>query len=124
MFSLDLALKKMMADGMGAVYEKHARIANDVRNGVKKLGLELFPKDEKYASNTVTAVKVPEGVELSALRGKLRTDREVIVAGGQGSLSGKIFRVGHMGHITDEDVDDVMDSLRSVLPEVGFTVPA
>jgi aspartate aminotransferase-like enzyme len=124
MFSLDLALKKMMADGMGAVYEKHVRIANDVRNGVKKLGLELFPKDEKYASNTVTAVKVPEGVELSALRGKLRTDREVIVAGGQGSLSGKIFRVGHMGHITDEDVDDVMDSLRSVLPEVGFTVPA
>lgn len=124
MFSLDLALRHMMADGMGAVYEKHARIANDVRNGVKKLGLELFPKDEKYASDTVTAVKVPEGVELSKLRSKLRTDRDVIVAGGQGSLSGKIFRVGHMGHITDEDVDDVMDSLKSVLPEVGFTVPA
>jgi aspartate aminotransferase-like enzyme len=124
MFSLDLALKKMMADGMGAVYEKHARIANDVRNGVKKLGLELFPNNEKYASDTVTAVKVPEGVELSALRGKLRTDREVIVAGGQGSLSGKIFRVGHMGHITDDDVDDVMASLRSVLPELGYTVPA
>ncbi len=123
MFSLDIALKKMMADGMGAVYEKHARIANDVRSGVKKLGLELFPKDEKYASDTVTAVKVPEGVELSALRGKLRTDRQVVVAGGQGSLSGKIFRVGHMGHITDEDVDDVMTSLKSVLPEVGFTIP-
>ncbi|MCH8939549.1 MAG: alanine--glyoxylate aminotransferase family protein [Chloroflexi bacterium] len=124
MFSLDLALKKMMADGMGAVYEKHARIANNVRNGVKKLGLELFPKDEKYASDTVTAVKVPEGVELSNLRGRLRVERDVIVAGGQGSLSGKIFRVGHMGHITDEDVDDVITSLKSVLPEVGFPVPA
>lgn len=124
MFSLDLALKKMMAYGMGAVYEKHARIANDVRNGVKKLGLELFPKDEKYASDTVTAVKVPEGVELSNLRGRLRVERDVIVAGGQGSLSGKIFRVGHMGHITDEDVDDVIASLKSVLPEVGFPVPA
>jgi aspartate aminotransferase-like enzyme len=124
MFSLDLALKKMMADGMGAVYEKHARVANDVRNGMKKLGLELFPNDEKYASDTVTAVKVPEGVELSALRGKLRNDREVVVAGGQGSLSGKIFRVGHMGHITDEDVDDVMASLKAVLPELGFPVTA
>lgn len=124
MFSLDLALKKMMADGMGAVYEKHARIANDVRIGVKKLGLELFPNDERYASDTVTAVKVPEGVELSNLRGRLRVERDVIVAGGQGSLSGKIFRVGHMGHITDEDVDDVMASLKSVLPEVGFPVPA
>ncbi len=124
MFSLDLALQKMMTDGMGAVYEKHARIANDVRNGMKKLGLELFPNDEKYASDTVTAVKVPEGVELSSLRGKLRNDREVVVAGGQGSLSGKIFRVGHMGHITDEDVDDVMASLKAVLPEVGFPVTA
>jgi aspartate aminotransferase-like enzyme len=124
MFSLDLALKKMLANGMGSVYEKHARVANDVRNGVKKLGLELFPKDEKYASNTVTAVKVPEGVELTKLRGKLRSDRDVVVAGGQGSLSGKIFRIGHMGHITDEDVADVMDSLKAVLPEVGFPIPA
>ena len=57
------------------------------------------------------------------MRGKLRTDRQVVVAGGQGSLSGKIFRVGHMGHITDEDVDDVMTSLKSVLPEVGFPIP-
>ena len=122
MFSLDLALKKMLADGMGAVYEKHARVANDVRNGVKGLGLELFPADEKYASDTVTAVKVPEGVELANLRGKLRSDRDVVVAGGQGSLSGKIFRVGHMGYITDDDVADVMDSLKSVLPEVGFPI--
>jgi aspartate aminotransferase-like enzyme len=124
MFSLDLALQHMMADGMGAVYEKHARIANDVRNGIKKLGLKLFPNDEKYASDTVTAVKVPEGVELANLRGKLRNDRQVVVAGGQGSLSGKIFRVGHMGHITDDDVDDVMASLKSVLPGVGFPVSA
>lgn len=124
MFSLDLALQHMMADGMGSVYEKHARVASDVRNGIKKLGLELFPNDEKYASDTVTAVKVPEGVELANLRGKLRNDREVVVAGGQGSLSGKIFRVGHMGHITDEDVDDVMASLKAVLPEVGFPVSA
>lgn len=122
MFSLDLAIQKMLADGMGAVYEKHARIANDVRNGVKALGLELFPADEKYASDTVTAVKVPEGVELSKLRGKLRSDRDVVIAGGQGSLSGKIFRVGHMGYITDEDIADVMDSLKVVLPEVGFPI--
>jgi len=124
MYSLDLALQQMMADGMGSVYEKHARIANDVRNGIKKLGLELFAKDEKNASDTVTAVKVPEGVELSALRGSLRNDRQVVVAGGQGSLSGKIFRIGHMGHITDADVVDVMESLKSVLPGVGFPVTA
>ena len=124
MFSLDLALKKMLADGMGAVYENHARVASDVRSGVKMLGLELFPADEQFASNSVSAVKVPEGVELSKLRGKLRSDRNIVVAGGQGSLSGKIFRVGHMGYITDEDVAEVMSGLKIVLPEVGFTIPS
>ena len=114
----------MLGDGMGSVYEKHVRIANDVRSGVKSLGLELFPANEQIASNTVTAVKVPEGVQLSNLRGKLRSDKNIVVAGGQGSLSGKIFRVGHMGYITDEDVTDVMSGLKSVLPEVGFTVPS
>ena len=123
-FSLDLAIRKLLDDGMEAVYTRHAKIASDVRTGVKELGLELFPKDEATASNTVTAVKVPEGVELAKLRGLLRTDRNVVVAGGQGSLSGKIFRVGHMGHITDEDVADVMESLAAVLPKAGFPVPA
>ncbi len=124
LFSLDLAIQKLLDDGMEAVYTKHAKIASDVRAGVKDLGLELFPRDEATASNTVTAVKVPEGVELAKLRGLLRTDRNVVVAGGQGSLSGKIFRVGHMGHITEDDVADVMESLAAVLPQTGFPVGA
>lgn len=124
MFSLDLAIQKLLEDGMEAVYTKHAKIAADVRAGVKELGLELFPKDEATASNTVTAVKVPEGVELSKLRGLMRTDRNVVLAGGQGSMSNSIFRIGHMGYITEEDVDDVMESLAAVLPQVGFPVTA
>ena len=124
MFSLDLAIQKLLADGMEATYTKHAKIASDVRSGVKALGLELFPKDEAYASNTVTAVKVPEGVELAKLRGLLRSDRNVVVAGGQGSMDGKVFRIGHMGHITEADVVDVMESLQAVLPQVGYPAAA
>lgn len=124
MFSLDLAIQKLLDDGMEAVYTKHAKIASDVRAGVRALGLELLVQDEAYASNTVTAVKVPEGVELAKLRGLMRTDRNVVLAGGQGSLSNSIFRIGHMGYITEEDVDDVMESLAAVLPQVGFPVTA
>ena len=122
MFSLDLAVRKLLADGMEAVYTRHAKIASDVRAGVKALGLELLVRDEARASNTVTAVKVPEGVELARLRGLMRTERNVVLAGGQGSLSNSIFRIGHMGYITEEDVDDVMESLAAVLPQVGFPV--
>ena len=124
MFSLDLAIQKLLADGMEAVYTRHAKIASDVRAGVKALGLELLVRDEARASNTVTAVKVPEGVELARLRGLMRTERNVVLAGGQGSLSNSIFRIGHMGYITEEDVDDVMESLAAVLPQVGFPVAA
>ena len=91
---------------------------------MKALGLELLVRDEAHASNTVTAVKVPEGVELSKLRGLMRTDRNVVMAGGQGPLSNAIFRIGHMGYITEDDVADVMDSLADVLPRVGFPVAA
>ena len=122
MFSLDLAVQKLLADGMEAVYTRHAKIASDVRAGVKALGLELLVRDEARASNTVTAVRVPEGVELAKLRGLMRTERNVVLAGGQGSLSNSIFRIGHMGYITEEDVDDVMESLAAVLPQVGFPV--
>ena len=51
---------------------------------------------------------------------RLRTERNVVLAGGQGKLSNSIFRIGHLGHVSTEDIDEVMDALEVVLPEVGF----
>ena len=56
--------------------------------------------DERYASNTVTAVKMPEGIDGRALMGRLRTEKNVVLAGGQGKLSSSIFRIGHLGHVS------------------------
>ena len=120
MFALDLALEKITAEGMGNIFERHASIGQMTRDGVKSLGLSLFP-DEGVASNTVTAVRVPDGVDAGRLLGLMREEHEVVLAGGQGSLSGKIFRIGHMGMCTPEDIQDVLDALEVVLPQVGFT---
>jgi len=119
LYGLDVALEKMLEEGMENIFERHARIAQKTRNGAKSLGLSLFA-DESHASNTVTAVDVPENVDPRALLQQLQSEHDVVLAGGQGSLDGKIMRIGHLGYITDEDISQVMDALASVLPKVGF----
>ena len=119
-FALDVALERILAEGMGSVFERHRDLGRMTREGVKKLGLELFP-DEEVASDTVTAVSVPDGVDAAGLLTSMRTEHGVVLAGGQESLSGKIFRIGHMGRCSAEDIQGVLDALEEVLPQVGFT---
>ncbi len=118
-FALDVALDKMMAEGLDNIYERHARLAQKTRDGVKGLGMSLFA-DEAHASNTVTAVNVPDGVEARALVQQMQSDHDIVLAGGQQSLDGKIVRVGHLGYVSDEDISQVIEALETVLPKVGF----
>ena len=52
--------------------------------------------------------------------GKMRTEHNVVLAGGQGRMSADIFRIGHLGAVEKDDITEVMDALKDVLPEVGF----
>ena len=120
MYGLITALDKLLEEGMENVYERHVRISQITRDGIKDLGLDLLVSDEAYASNTVTAIKVPEGVDGGRLRSLVREEHNVVLAGGQGKLSGSIFRIGHLGHVTREDIEEVLETLKTVLPKVGF----
>ncbi len=121
-FGLDVALEGMAVEGLESIHTRHANIGRMVREGLKELGLELLVGDERYASNTVTAVKCPEGVEVKALRSMLEEERGVVVAGGQGKLAGKIFRIGHLGLVSEDDIRQVLDALANVLPRVGHSI--
>jgi aspartate aminotransferase-like enzyme len=81
------------------------------------MGLSLVPVDERYASNTVTAVWWPEGVDGKALSRRAREEYGVVLGGGQGKLEGKIFRVGHLGWVTQEDVAAALDVVERLLTE-------
>ena len=118
-YGLDAALERMLEEGMDAIFERHARVGRMTRDGVRELGLSLFA-DESCASNTVTAVNAPEGINPGALLRQLQADHDVVLSGGQGALDGKILRVGHLGYITDNDIGEVLDALASTLPKVGF----
>jgi aspartate aminotransferase-like enzyme len=123
-FGLDVALERMAVEGLEGIHARHARIGQMVREGVKALGLELLVSDERYASNAVTAIKCPEGVEVAALRRMLEDEYRVVIAGGQAKLAGKIFRIGHLGLVNEEDIGHALDALAEVLPRVGYTIPA
>ncbi len=119
-FGLDVALERMAVEGLERIFARHARLGRMAREGVKSLGLELLCNDERFASNTVTAVRCPEGVEVAALRRLLEDEYDVVVAGGQGKLSGKIFRIGHLGMVDEEDIHHTLEALKAALPQVGY----
>ena len=81
------------------------------------MGLELFARDERFASDTVTAVRWPDEVDGPAIAKRAREEFGVVFGGGQQSLRGKIFRVGHMGHFSQDDIAAALDVLERLLAE-------
>jgi aspartate aminotransferase-like enzyme len=121
-YALDVSLKTMAEEGLENIFARHGRYGQRAREGVKSLGLSLFA-NESCASNTITAVTSPDGVDANKLREIMRDDYGVVLAGGQSKLAGKIFRIGHLGFVTYAEIDDVIANLRQALPKLGFKVP-
>ena len=119
MFALDVALKAMEKEGIEAINQRHAEIGAYVRSKVKALGLPLLA-NEQVASNTVTAVGPFEGFDPDAFRKTLNKEYNVILAGGQMELKGKIFRIGHMGWFTKEEIDQCFESMAAVLQQMNY----
>jgi len=118
-YGLDVALNMLLEEGIENVFRRHAHIAEVTRRGIRDLGLELLVEGP-HASRTVTAVKIPEGLDGGQLSQLMRTDHSVVLAGAQGNLQGKIFRIGHMGQVTEEDIHELLHALEATLPKVGF----
>ena len=105
-FGFAVALDMMLAEGLTELFARHARIADLARNGARSMGLSILPEEE-YASNTITAIRASDKLNVSKLLQLLEDEHGVVLAGGQGILSGKIFRIGHLGWITEKDIHSV-----------------
>lgn len=118
-FQLDKSLEMMFAEGMDNVYARHHRLASMCRAGVRSMGLELLAT-EGIESDTVTAIRLPEGVDGQKLLGIAQDQFNTVFAGGQGSLRGKIIRFGHLGWVHDEDITAGLEALRGALGAIGY----
>lgn len=122
-YGLDVALQMMRDEGRDAIFARHQTIGEFTRSRARQMGLELLA-DPAYASNTVTAIKAPAGIEVKALRKALREQDRIVIAGGQEQLEGKIVRIGHLGHVHQPEVSATMDALEKHLVALGYAVPA
>jgi aspartate aminotransferase-like enzyme len=113
LYGLHVSLNRMVREGVEAVAERHRRLGEYFRQGVLDLGLGLFARPGYY-SNSVTAVTLPEGMSASQVLKELRT-RYDIVAGSTKAPGVEMIRVGHMGYVTREDLDDVLAALREIV---------
>jgi aspartate aminotransferase-like enzyme len=99
--------------------EMYSERARTVREGVEKLGLEIFAK-EGYESPTITCVKVPENINGYEVYERMRK-RGYELAAGYGPFKKTTFRIGHMGYITKEDIEEMLNNLAIVLEEIKLS---
>jgi aspartate aminotransferase-like enzyme len=120
LFQVDEGLRLMQEEGMQAVFARHEACARAAREGLAGLGFELLA-DPRSASPTVTAARIATGLDWKAVNAELRR-RGLVLAGGQGKLSGQIFRLGHLGFVSVADVEAAVDTIRAVLTESAAPV--
>ena len=118
-FALSVSLEMMLREGLPNIIARHARVAEAARDGIKSLGLSLFA-EEGYASNTVTAVAASDGLDTKKMIQILREESQIVLGGGQQRLNGKIFRIGHLGWVSEDNIKNVISALEVVLPRAGF----
>ncbi|KJJ84368.1 soluble hydrogenase 42 kDa subunit [Candidatus Omnitrophus magneticus] len=114
---LDSILDMILKEGVDATLARHAKLAEATRSAVKALGLELYPKSP---SNAVTTVKVPSNIDGAAIVKKLRDEQGITIAGGQDVLTGKVFRIAHLGYMDEYDTISAIAGLEIVLSQLGY----
>ena len=118
-FALQEGLRMLQEEGLNKVYERHQRLARAIQAGLQALGFQLFAQDG-YRSNTVTSAVPPPGLDVAALRTLLDTKYGVVIAGGQGKMTGKMVRVGHLGAVAEGDVVQVIWAMEQALEELDI----
>jgi aspartate aminotransferase-like enzyme len=116
-YQVDEGLRLMHAEGKEEVFARHEACAAAARAGLAALGFSLLA-DDAVASKTVTAVNLPEGHDWKPFNAAIKS-HGVVLAGGQGKLTGKIFRLGHLGSVTVEEILGAIAVLERVTLEQG-----
>jgi aspartate aminotransferase-like enzyme len=112
MFALHYQLNKMLEEGLDNRFARHLAMANRVRDWARK-HFELFA-DERYLSNTVTAIKNVKEISVGDLNKQLG-ERGFMISNGYGSLKEKTFRIAHMGDLTLADIEKLLGHIDEIL---------
>lgn len=121
-FQVDEGIRLMNEEGQAGVFARHVACAAAAQAGLQALGFQLLA-DETHRSKTVTAAWIPDGIDWKAFNGELKR-RDLVLAGGQGKLTGRIFRLGHLGSVTVDKIVEAIATIEAVSIEWGRDVEA
>ena len=121
---LEAALGLIAAEGLDNVHRRHARLASAVHAAVERWGengsMRLFTRVPAARSVSVTAIEVAPGIDPEALRAVARERFQVAVAGGLGPLSGRVFRIGHLGDMNEAMILGCLAGIETALCAQGI----
>ena len=117
--ALQTALQMLKAEGLDQIFARHLRHRNAVRSAIKAMGLQLFTADH-CASASITAVCAPAGISPDRIRSHMKTNFDIVLAGGQDHLASTIFRIGHLGFVCDRDILTAISALESTLYHLDY----
>ena len=120
--ALKASLDLIKNEGLENVWRRHRALGEATRAAVEAAGLELLA-DPHHASDVVTAVKAPGGIDSTELVRRVVERHGILISGGQGQLKGKIFRIGHMGCCQMADLLRTLEAVMLELGEMGFAAP-
>jgi len=115
--ALHATLGMMREEGLDSIFTRHERLKNATRSAIKGLNLPLFAADD-CASSAITAV-APE-IPADKIRAAMQKRFDIDLAGGQDHLKNKVFRIGHLGFVSDRDILSCIAALEVVLLELGY----
>ena len=116
LYALHASLERMAQEGVQAVHDRHQQIGDHCRRLAVEAGLNLYAA-EGVRSNTVTALTLPEGLDTRQMLSELRTRYGIVCASGR-DPSVDMIRIGHMGYVSEQDLDEVFAAMRTLLAEM------
>ena len=119
---LRASVKLLLDEGMDNVNARHHRIAQGVRAAVNAWGLELCAQSPELYSDTVTAIMVPEGKDSNLITQHAYESYGVSFGGGLGEMAGKLFRIGHLGAMTDVMALSGIATAEMVMKDLGYDI--
>ncbi|MFT5743637.1 MAG: alanine-glyoxylate transaminase/serine-glyoxylate transaminase/serine-pyruvate transaminase [Paracoccaceae bacterium] len=122
MNGLKLALEMIEDEGLDNVFARHTRIATGVRHAVKAWGLELCAASPDVYSDTVSAIKTPEGFNATDIVTVAAEKYGMAFGVGLGEVAGKVFRIGHLGSLTDAMMLSGLSVAEMVMVDLGLDV--
>ena len=122
LYGLGVSLDMLREEGLETVFARHRRIAEGIRRGVSAWGLSLCAQSPDLYSETVSAIRTPEGFDATRIVTHAAEKYGVAFGVGLGEVAGKVFRIGHLGSLTDVMALSGLATAEMAMADLGLPV--